>query len=150
MRTQVTAPRLGHVALNASVPQLLADFYRDLLDLQVVRHTSNSLAGDAVLLSGDPAREDHELVLLTSPAAQHTAFRVDSMEQLRARYRRAKRLGLQIPYALDAGTAVSFFVRDPEGNAVEIYLATTRSHRCTPPLSDPDQIARLILGCAPS
>ena len=40
MRAQVTAPRPGDVAMNASVPQLLADFSRDLFDLQVVRQPS--------------------------------------------------------------------------------------------------------------
>ena len=150
MPTRATAPRLGHTAIAAHDPVRMAEFYRDLLDLQIVRRNSNPLIGDAVLLSGDPAREDHELVFLSNAGARHIAFRVDTVEQLRVLYRGAKQRGLQIPYALDSGIAVGFFVRDPEGNAIEIYLAAHEAHRDKPPLTDPDEIERLILdGSAP-
>lgn len=139
-------PRLGHIALPADDPEVAARFYRDLLDLKVVRRTSNPLAGDAVLLSGDPVREDHELVFLTNGAGRHIAFRVANVEQLRTVYGRAKRRGIQIPLALDSGIAVGFFVRDPEGNAVEIYVAAGAPHRDEPLLSNPADIERLILG----
>jgi catechol-2,3-dioxygenase len=137
---------LGHVAISANDPERVADFYCLLLDLQVVRQTSNPLVGDAVLLSGDPAREDHELVLVTNPSATHVAFRVETLEELRTVYTRAKEHGLKIPYALDSGVAVGFFVRDPEGNAVEIYLACSGRRADRPPLSDPGLIDELILG----
>jgi catechol-2,3-dioxygenase len=139
-------PHLGHLAITANDPERAAEFYRELLDLQIVRETSNPLIGDAVMLSGDPVREDHELVLVTNHSAAHIAFRVETLEQLRALYTRAKRRGLQIPYALDSGVAVGFFVRDPEGNAVEIYLARSGRRTERPPLSDTDLIDELILG----
>jgi catechol-2,3-dioxygenase len=138
--------RLGHLAITADDPERTAEFYRELLDLHVVRQTSNPLIGDAVLLSGDPAREDHELVLLTRRSAAHIAFRVATPEELRGIYTRAKRRGLRIPYALDSGVAVGFFVRDPEGNAVEIYLARSDARNDRPPLNDPDLIDALIRG----
>jgi catechol-2,3-dioxygenase len=137
-------PRLGHTALSARGPAHLAEFYRDLLDLQLVRSTSNFATGDAVLLSGNPREEDHELVFLTNAEAEHIAFRVSTVEALRVFYRRAKQRGLPIPYALDSGIAIGFFVRDPEGNAVEIYVAVNGSRSEKPPLTDPDEIDRLI------
>lgn len=140
------APRLGHVALAASDPELVATFFGALLGMQIVRRASNPMIGDAVLLSGDPVREDHELVFHTGSAANHIAFRVDTLEQLRALYRQAKQLGRRIPYASDSGTAVRFFLRDPEGNGVEIYVAGGDPRRDTPLLTDPDEIERLILG----
>lgn len=146
MGPMATPPRLGHVAIAATDPQRLAGFYRELLDLQIVRQNSNLQVGTAVLLSGAAAEEDHELVLLTNPAAQHIAFRVDSLEHLRALYRRAKQHGLTVPYALDSGIALGFFIRDPEGNALEIYLPANAPHREVPPLTDPDEIDRVILG----
>jgi catechol 2,3-dioxygenase len=139
-------PHLGHVAITTRDPERAAEFYRELLGLQIVRQTTNPVAGDAVLLSGDPVREDHELVFVTNPSAGHIAFRVNTMDQLRALYLRAKRQGLRIPFALDSAVAVAFFVRDPDGNAVEIYLARSQPGRESPPLSDPDQIDRLVLG----
>ena len=138
-------PRLGHVAITAGDPESAAEFYQELLDLRIVRQTSNPLAGDAVLLSGDPLREEHELAFVTNPGAGHIAFRVDNLEQLRATYARAKRKGLPIPYALDSGVAIGFFVRDPDGNAVEIYLARPQPRNERPPLTDPDLIDKLIL-----
>ena len=141
-----TPPHLAHVAIAVREPQRLAAFYHDLLDLQIVRDAANPLTGDAVLLSGDPLREDHELVLLSNPAAEHIAFRVDTAPQLRALYVRARQRDLDIPYALDSSVAVGFFLRDPEGNAVEIYLARSKPGHDRPLLSDPQEIDRLILG----
>jgi catechol-2,3-dioxygenase len=141
-----TSPRLGHVAIAVRRPPAVAAFYRDLLGLQIVRNAGNSLSGDAVLLSSDPTREDHELVLFTNSDAEHIAFRVDAADQLRALHARAKQRGVQIPYALDSSVAVGFFIRDPEGNAVEIYLARSKPGHDRPLLSDPREIDRLILG----
>ena len=142
--TTVTPPTVGHIAKFARDPHGLAKFYRDLLDLRIVREVSNRLAGDSVLLSGHPDTEDHELVFITKPESTHTAFRVDSAENLRALYDRACRRGIAVPYALDNGIARSFFVRDPEGNAIEVYLATREPLRETPPLADPGAIDRLM------
>jgi catechol-2,3-dioxygenase len=138
--------RLGHTAIAARRPERVAEFYRDLLGLQIVRQTNNGLVGDAVLLTGDPAAEDHELVFVTNRSAEHIAFRVETLQQLRACYERAQTLQLHIPYALDSGIALSFFVRDPEGNAVEIYLARSEPRHDKPPLQDPAEIDVLILG----
>ena len=146
MRTS-EPPRLGHTAISARDPLRVAEFYRDLLDLEVVRNTSTPVTGDAVLLSGNPREEDHELVFLTNPDAQHVAFRVSTLEDLRTLYRRARQRGLPVPYALDSGIALGFFVLDPEGNGVEIYLALSRPRSDKPPLTDRDEIDRLIL-CA--
>ena len=141
-----TPPRLGHIALTARDPECAAEFYRELLDLRIVRHTNNPVAGDAVLLSGDPAREDHELVFVSNQGAGHIAFRVETLDHLRAFYLRAKGQGLRVPFALDSGVAVGFFVRDPQGHAVEIYVARPHPRRDRPPLSAPDLIDELILG----
>ena len=139
-----TPARLGHTAISVSNPARVAEFYRDLLDLRIVREVSNELAGDSVLLSGHPEKEDHELVFITKPESTHTAFRVDSVETLSALYDRARGRGIAVPYALDNGIARSFFVRDPEGNAIEVYLATREPLRGTPPLADPEAIDRLM------
>jgi catechol 2,3-dioxygenase-like lactoylglutathione lyase family enzyme len=39
-------PRLGHTAMSAGDPARLAEFYRDLLGLRIVRRVSNPLGGD--------------------------------------------------------------------------------------------------------
>jgi catechol 2,3-dioxygenase-like lactoylglutathione lyase family enzyme len=140
------APRLGHVALAATDPQRLGAFYRDMLDLQIVRDTNHPLAGHEIQLSGHPSEADHELVFFTNPQARHTAFRVDSRKQLVAYYARARERGVEIPYGHDTGRAISFFIRDPENNLVEIYWATGRPGRESPPISDAAGIDSLITG----
>jgi catechol-2,3-dioxygenase len=146
MMTTLTPPHVGHVATVTRDPHRLAEFYRDHLDLQIVREASNQIMGDAVLLSGRPNDEDHELVFVTKPEAIHTAFRVDSLEILKAFYNRARVSRVEVPYALDTGVARGFFVRDPDGNPIEIYAALDGQRRETPPLADPDAIDHLIRG----
>jgi catechol-2,3-dioxygenase len=144
--TTPTPPHVGHIATSTRDPHGLAEFYRDLIGLQIVREASNQIMGDAVLLSGRPNDEDHELVFVSKPEAIHTAFRVDNIEILKAFYNRARASGIEVPYALDTGVARGFFVQDPDGNAIEIYAALDRRRRETPPLADPDAIDHLILG----
>jgi catechol-2,3-dioxygenase len=145
-----TPVRLGHVAIAVRGPRSVATFYRDLLDLEIDPCASTPLTGDAVLLSGDPAQEDHELALLSNRRAEHIAFRVSGVRQLKTRqlktlYTRAWQRGLEIPHALDSSAAVGFFLRDPDGNAVEIYIARAAPGRSRPPLTDRQEIDRLIL-----
>jgi catechol-2,3-dioxygenase len=134
--------RLGHVALAAARPDRLEFFYRDLIGLQVVHRGGNELAGGAVLLSGRPEEEDHELVLLNNPQAAHVAFRVPSQTALADFRRRAFAAGAPMPLAAqDFGVAWSVFVTDPEGNHVEVYWATGRPRADRRPL-DPDLLER--------
>jgi catechol-2,3-dioxygenase len=130
--TTLTPPRVGHIARASGDPRRLAEFYRDLLDLQIVREAQNDIMGDAVLLSGHPDDEDHELVFVSKPEANHTAFRVGSAEALRELYGRARARGIAVPYALDSGIARSFFVRDPDGNAIEVYSPRAGSDETRP------------------
>jgi catechol 2,3-dioxygenase-like lactoylglutathione lyase family enzyme len=81
--------RLGHVALAAARPDRLESFYRELIGPQLVRRAGNALTGPAVLFSGRPAEEDHELVLLGNPHAAHVAFRVATSTALAEFYGRA-------------------------------------------------------------
>lgn len=95
--TSVTAPVLGHLAMTVRDPQRMAEFYSEMLGLQIVRQAVSALMGDAVLRSRRPAEEDHELVLLTNPQAEHVAFRVQTFDELTALYRRARQGGVQSP-----------------------------------------------------
>jgi catechol-2,3-dioxygenase len=125
--------RLGHVALAAERPEHLESFYRDLVGLQLVRRAGNELAGRAVLLSGRPAEEDHELVLLGNPQAAHVPFRVASPGALADFYRRAIAAAVPMPVPpQDFGIAHSVFVTDPEGHHCEVYWATGNPPEDTP------------------
>ena len=127
--------RLGHVALAVASPARVEGFYRDLVGLSVVRRGGNEHTGDAVLFSGRPTEEDHELVLLSNPQAAHVAFRVPTWAALAGFYRRALAAAVPMPLGpQDFGQAWSVFVTDPEGNSCEVYWATGRPPAAPRPL----------------
>ncbi len=117
--------RLGHVALAAKDPKGLAGFYERFLGLEVVGEVVTERTGAMVLLStelGGPA----ELQLMSNPEGGHVAFKVDSLAELRELYADAPRRGARVVMSFDHGSTFSFYVRDPEGNACEVYWETGR------------------------
>ena len=119
-------PRLGHVAIQVDDVEAAAGFYSDFFGLQVVGRSSNPLAGDMIFLTGNRAEEDHELQLISKREAEHVAFRVESLGDLKSWYGEAKSKGLPVLMTANHGTAVGFFVRDPAGRMVEVYWPTGR------------------------
>jgi catechol 2,3-dioxygenase-like lactoylglutathione lyase family enzyme len=133
--------RLGYIVLPAANPHQLSRFYVEVLGLRHVREAHNELAGAMVELTAG-AHEDHELVLTERPAGRHVAFRVESLEDLRALHAACADADIAILFAHDVEHAIAFFVRDPEGNVVELYWPTGRPRRPAPiavDLADPGQ-----------
>jgi catechol-2,3-dioxygenase len=114
---------VGHVALSARDPAALAEFYRDVLSLQVVP-TETSDLGENVFLSSRPAEVSVDLALFANPAYQHTAFEVRSLADLRAFHQRVLDRGVPVQMALNHGVSLSFYFDDPEGHLVEVYWST--------------------------
>jgi catechol-2,3-dioxygenase len=128
---------VGHVALSARNPVALAEFYRDLLGLQVVPTESSDL-GENVFLSSRPAESVH-LALFGNPAYEHTAFEVRSLADLRAFHKRLLGRGVPVKMALNHGVSLSFYFDDPEGHLVEVYWSTGVA--CLPRHGDPIDLA---------
>jgi catechol-2,3-dioxygenase len=133
MSKQETTHVIGvhHVGLSASDPAALAAFYHDVLGLQVVGgSTADTSAldtpvfGASAFLSGRPAEEHHDLVLVANPAFQHTAFKVGSLEHLRAMYQRVLGRGVPVKMAFNHGVSIAFYFEDPEGHLIEVYWPT--------------------------
>ena len=104
---------------------MLAGFYERFLGLEVVAEVVTERTGAMVLLStelGGPA----ELQLMSNPEGGHVAFKVDSLAELRELYADAPRRGARVVMSFDHGSTFSFYVRDPEGNACEVYWETGR------------------------
>ena len=109
-----------HVGLSARDPAALAEFYRELLGLQVVP-TDTAALGAAAFLTSHPAEQSLDLALFANPALQHTAFEVRSLADLRAFYQRALGQGVPIKMALNHGVSLSFYFDDPERHLIELY-----------------------------
>src|SRR5262249_42767234 len=112
-----------HVGLGARDPAALAEFYRDVLGLEVVP-TDTSALGATAFLSSHPAEGSLDLALFANPAYQHTAFEVRSLVDLRALHQWVLGRGVPVKMALNHGVSLSFYFDDPEGHLIEVYWPT--------------------------
>ena len=128
MTQQETPQVIGvrHVGLSARDPAVLAEFYRDVLGLQVVGGSTaeTSAFGASAFLSSHPAQESHDLALFADPAYQHTAFKVRSLADLRAIHQRVIGRGVPVKMAFNHGVSLAFYFDDPEGHLIEVYWPT--------------------------
>ena len=128
MTKQETPQVIGvrHVGLSARDPAALAEFYRDVLGLQVVGGSTaeTSAFGATAFLSSHPDEVPIDLALVDNPAYQHTAFAVRSLADLRAFHQRVRSRGVPIKMALNHGVSLSFYFDDPEGHLIEVYWPT--------------------------
>jgi catechol-2,3-dioxygenase len=136
MTQQETPQVIGvrHVGLSARDPAALAEFYRDVLGLQVVPMDTAAL-GATAFLSSHPTERFLDLALFANPAYQHTAFEVHSLADLRAFHQRVIGRGVPVKMALNHGVSLSFYFDDPEGHLIEVYWPT--GVVCRPRHGDP-------------
>ena len=119
------ATRIGHVHLRVADLERATGFYRDLLGLGVVA----GLDGAAFLAAGD---YHHHIALNTwqsegasAPPAGHTglhhfAILLPDREELAEVVRRLLAARYPIDGAEDHGGTVAVYLRDPDGNGVEL------------------------------
>lgn len=120
---------LGHVVFYVKDLERSLAFYRDLLGFKEVGRIFNGAA--AALTSG---RTHHELLLIEvgdapGPAQgrrrglYHIGIKVgDSLDELRAAKRELEQAGVTIDGMSDHTVSQSLYVRDPDGNEVELYV----------------------------
>jgi catechol-2,3-dioxygenase len=143
--TQQESPQVigvRHVGLSARDPAALAEFYRDVLGLQVVGDSTadTSAFGATALLSSRRAETLLDLALVANPAYQHTAFEVRSLADLRAFFQRVLGRGVPVKMALNHGVSLSFYFDDPEGHLIEVYWPTGAA--CRPRHGDAIDLTR--------
>ena len=121
--------RFSHVGLFVADMAVMTDFYSRVLGFAI---TDQGRLGEAGLtfLSRDP-REHHQLVLvegrppgLPDRIVNQVSFRVDSLGDLTAFYRRIRREEPRELMAISHGNAWSIYFRDPEGNRIEVFTDT--------------------------
>jgi catechol 2,3-dioxygenase len=118
---------LGHVALRVRELERAIDFYRRAVGLTLVGRFGGGRA--AVLTGGS---QHHELLLVAAPSLEagksssqplyHVAWKVGlGLDALRAAKGRLDRMGIPIDGAVDHAVSWSLYLRDPEGNQVELF-----------------------------
>lgn len=125
---------LGHVVFYVRDLERSLTFYRDLLGFKEVGRIFNGAA--AALTSG---RTHHELLLIQvgdapgPPSGRHRGLyhigiKVgDSLEELRQAKRDLERAGIPIDGMSDHTVSQSLYLKDPDGNEVEIYVDADES-----------------------
>lgn len=120
---------LGHVVFYVQDLERSLAFYRDLLGFNEVGRIFNGAA--AALTSG---RTHHELLLIQignapgPPAGRrrglyHIGIKVgDSLDELRTAKRELEDAGVTIDGMSDHTVSQSLYLRDPDGNEVEVYV----------------------------
>lgn len=124
-----TLGRLSHVVIHVNDMDKMVAFYRDVMGMTITHERS----GQMVFLTSDPAYEDHEIGLFTgrngdagSKVLNHYCWRVPSVEDVRAFYKRFVELSVPIDHCISyaypwgAEATISCYFQDPEGNSLEI------------------------------
>ncbi len=120
---------LGHVVFYVRDLQQSLQFYQDILQLELRGRIFNDRA--AVLTGG---RSHHELLLIESDADEgpltgqriglyHVGWKIgDDLAELKAMYHRIQDFGYRIDGKSDHGISKSLYLRDPDGNEVELFV----------------------------
>ena len=125
---------LGHVVFYVKDLERSLGFYRDLLGFNEVGRIFN---GDAAALTS--GRTHHELLLIQvgdvpGPSVgrrrglYHIGIKVgDNLGELRQAKRELEQAGISIDGMSDHTVSQSLYLRDPDGNEVEIYVDADES-----------------------
>lgn len=125
--TQHNAPCVGHVHLKVADLDRAIAFYRDILGFDVTQRY-----GDAAAFLGAGGYH-HHIGLNTwhskagSPPPEghtglyHAAFLYPDRQSLAAVLKRVTEAGITLDGAADHGVSEAVYLRDPDGNGVELY-----------------------------
>ena len=124
-----TLTALGHVVLYVRALEPALAFYRDIVGLELV---ARIFGGQAAMLSGGGTH--HELLLIEvgdgpGPLTghriglYHIGWKIgDDLAQLRALHDRLLAAGYVIDGMADHTVSQSLYLRDPDGNELELYV----------------------------
>ncbi|MBV8968177.1 MAG: VOC family protein [Verrucomicrobia bacterium] len=116
---------LCHVGMYAKNPASLAEFYRDLMGMQIVGGSDASHPlGASAFLSSRPGEESHEIAMFSNPELAHRAFKVGSLAALKRFYQKIVGDGIPIKLEFLHGVSFAFYFEDPEGNVIEVFWPT--------------------------
>src|SRR6516162_1399493 len=129
---------IHHVGLRATNPAASAEFYRDVLGMEIVGGSApDHPIGATAFLSSRPDEESHEIALFASPAFAHVAFKVSSLAELRSFYARVVDRNIPIKLLANHGVSFAFYFDDPDGNMIEVYWPTGDLSRSLQPQMEP-------------
>jgi catechol 2,3-dioxygenase len=124
------ALKLSHAFINVADLNKVVPFYTDILGFDVTDR--GHIRGDieVVFMSQDP--DNHHQVAMAATLQDgdgqrtlgHVAFRLDSLDELRALKKRLTEGGIDIGREISHGNAWSLYFTDPEDNGIECFVDT--------------------------
>lgn len=118
--------RVGHVVIKMRDLDKAREFYEGVLGMTVSSDTSiglffhfNDYHHDIAVFKTSP---DAELPKQDQVGLVHIAVVADSLETVKEIYERCKAKGVPIVNTTDHGFTKSLYIKDPEGNTIEIYV----------------------------
>jgi catechol-2,3-dioxygenase len=127
MRKQAGGQNTGirHVGLRARNPEASAEFYRDVLGMEIVGGSApDHPLGATAFLSSRPDEESHEIALFANPVFAHIAFKVSSLGEFRSFHARVEEKNIPIKFVFNHRVSFAFYFDDPDGNSIEVYWPT--------------------------
>ena len=116
---------IRHVGLPATNLAASAEFYRDVLGMEIVGgSTADDPLGATVFLSSRPDEESHDIALFAKPEFAHIAFKVSSLAEFRSFHARVVENNIPIKAVFNHRVSFAFYFDDPDGNMIEIYWPT--------------------------
>jgi catechol 2,3-dioxygenase len=124
---------LGHVNIYVRNAARSREWYEQVLGL----HTYHFREGWAAFMSADKDKS-HEVALMQvgddAPGPErgrvglnHMAWMMESLDDLKDAYLRLKALNVSIDAVVDHGLSLGIYLRDPDGNGVEISYELPRA-----------------------
>jgi len=126
--------RVGHVVLKLRDLEKAKRFYVDFLGMKV----GNEKPGAGMFLRFNDYHHDIAIFKTSNDAEPpkedqvglvHVALVCDSDETVRAYYDRARAEGIEITGWTDHDITHSLYLKDPEGNVIELYAETAYNWR---------------------
>jgi catechol-2,3-dioxygenase len=146
---------IHHVGLRSANPAASAEFYRDVLGMEIVGGTGpDHPLGASAFLCSRPDEESHEIALFADPSFVHIAFKVSSLAEFRSSHARVVEKKIPIKFVVSHRVSFAFYFDDPDGNMIEVYWPTGdlnwRQPQVEPlDLSQPDEVLLEELMAAP-
>ena len=128
-----TPSHLGHVNIYVRNAEKAQQWYTDVLGL----HTYDLIPGRAAFMSAN-LDESHEIAVIEvgesamgpqsgQVGLNHMAWRMGSLKDLEDFYNRLHELDVPINRVADHGLSLGIYLKDPDGNGIEVYYEIPRS-----------------------
>ena len=122
--------KLSHAFIDVADLNKVAPFYTDVLGFKITDRGQINDEIEAIFMSQDS--DNHHQIALAETLQDnsnernlgHVAFRMESLDDLRALKKRLESEGIAIGRELSHGNAWSLYFADPEGNGVECFVDT--------------------------